>query len=254
MSNVTHLLEVEAVSKHFGAVKAVDAVTWSLKPGEIGGVVGPNGSGKTTLFNCLSGYYSLSAGMIRWKGKDIRRTGMRARSSLGLVRTFQTAEVFGSLSVRENVGLAAHRGRRGGGGGVPRSVDELLELTGIEDVAERRAGALSYGNKRLLGIALALGTAPEALLLDEPTSGLNEAESLEVQSRLRRLRDTGIAIGIIDHHMEFLLPLVDSVLVLQSGAMLWQGDPGDFAGADEVIEAYLGRTATASTVSGSEGD
>ena len=246
----TQLLEVEGVSKHFGAVRAVDNVTWSLKPGEIGGVVGPNGSGKTTLFNCLSGYYALTAGTIRWKGKDIRRTGMRARSSLGLVRTFQTADVFGSLSVRENVEIAAHLGGKGDDRRLPRSVDELLELTGIADVADRKAGALSYGNKRLLGIALALGTTPDALLLDEPTSGLNEAESLVVQSRLRLLRETGIAIGIIDHHMEFLLPLVDSVLVLRSGAMLWQGDPEDFATADEVVEAYLGRTAIDTTTVG----
>lgn len=242
------LLEVEGVSKHFGAVKAVDNVSWSLAPGEIGGVVGPNGSGKTTLFNCLSGYYKLTAGSVRWHGTEIRRSSMRSRASLGLVRTFQHAEVFSSLSVRENVQVAVHRGGKGDGAGVPRTVDELLDLTGIGDVADRKAGALSYGNKRLLGIALALGTAPEALLLDEPTSGLNEAESLEVQRRLHLLRETDIAIGIIDHHMEFLLPLVDSVLVLRSGGMLWQGDPESFTTAEEVVEAYLGRTAVDLTV------
>lgn len=244
------LLEVEGVSKHFGAVKAVDNVTWSLGPGEIGGVVGPNGSGKTTLFNCLSGYYKLTSGTIRWKGADIRRSSMRSRASLGLVRTFQHAEVFSSLSVRDNVDIAVNRGGKGDGAGVPRTVEELLDLTGIGDVADRKAGALSYGNKRLLGIALALGTAPEALLLDEPTSGLNDVESLEVQRRLHLLRDTGIAIGIIDHHMEFLLPLVDSVLVLRSGGMLWKGDPESFTTAEEVVEAYLGKTAVDFTVAG----
>jgi branched-chain amino acid transport system ATP-binding protein len=237
------LLTVRGMRKSFGAVKAVDDVTWALGPGEIGGVVGPNGSGKTTLFNCLSGFYPVTGGTITWRGTDITRASMRKRSALGLVRTFQHAEVFATLSVSENIDIACHRSTRNRRVAVTPVVTDLLDLLGLADVANRTAGSLSYGNKRLLGIAMALGTSPDALLLDEPTSGLNEVESSEVQSRLRLLRDTGIAIGIIDHHMEFLLPLVDSVLVLKSGAMLWQGDPADFTTAEEVVEAYLGRTA-----------
>jgi branched-chain amino acid transport system ATP-binding protein len=242
------LLSVHGVAKSFGAVTAVDDVTWSLRPGEIGGVVGPNGSGKTTLFNVLSGFYPVSDGTISWRGQDITRASMRKRSALGLVRTFQHAEVFATLSAAENVDIACHRSTRNRRVAATPVVDELLDLLGLADVANRTAGSLSYGSKRLLGIAMALGTSPDALLLDEPTSGLNEVESGEVQSRLRLLRDTGIAIGIIDHHMEFLLPLVDSVLVLRSGAMLWQGDPADFTTAEEVVEAYLGRTAVDLTV------
>lgn len=237
------LLEARGLSKHFGAVKAVNDVSWTLGAGEIGGVVGPNGSGKTTFFNTLSGYFPASAGQVLWRGGDITKVPMRKRAKVGLVRTFQQAEVFSTLTVSENIGIAMDRAARNPRVTQMPDADALLEITGLTSFGHDMSGELSYGNKRLLGIAMALGTGPDALLLDEPTSGLNEAESLIVQDRLRALQKTGIAIGIIDHHMEFLLPLCDSILVLRSGTKLWEGLPEAFSTAEEVIEAYLGRQA-----------
>ncbi|MCK5892576.1 ABC transporter ATP-binding protein [Aeromicrobium sp.] len=237
------LLEATDVAKHFGAVHAVDSVSWSLSANEICGVTGPNGSGKTSLFNCLSGFYPITSGSIRWHGEDISRTSMRQRSRRGLVRTFQDAEVFGSLSVRDNVEVAREQARRGARASELRSADDLLDVVGLAGQGHRTAGALSYGNRRLLGVAMALATAPQAVLLDEPTSGLNEMESAEVQRRLRVLPEVGIAVGIIDHHMDFLLPLCDRVIVLQSGSLLWERPPEAFESSEVVMDAYLGRAA-----------
>lgn len=237
------LLEATNVAKHFGAVRAVADVSWSLSANEICGVTGPNGSGKTSLFNCLSGFYPITSGSIRWEGEDVTRSSMRQRSRKGLVRTFQTAEVFSTLSVRDNVEVAREQAARGGRGDRARTVEDLLDVVGLGGFGHRTAGALSYGNRRLLGVAMSLATAPDAVLLDEPTSGLNELESAEVQRHLRVLPQIGIAVGIIDHHMDFLLPLCDRVVVLQSGSLLWEGLPDEFEKSEVVMDAYLGRAA-----------
>lgn len=229
------ILEAVGVAKSFAGVKAVAGVDWTVTTGELWGVVGPNGSGKTTFFNCLSGFIRLSGGQVRFQGADVSRLPMRVRARRGLLRTFQHAEIFGSLTVRENLSVAART-----------SIDqrasllESLDLVGLAAVVDQPAATLSFGKRRQLGIAMAVATGPSLLLLDEPTSGLNDAEALELAHYLSYLHEQGLTIAIVDHHMEFLLPLCDQVLLLRSGEKLWQGTPTDFVASPEVIDSYLG--------------
>lgn len=240
------LLRAIGVQKAFGGVRAVRGVDWSIDRGEICGIVGPNGSGKTTLFHLLSGYHSLTAGSIEWQGRDIGRLPARRRARLGLVRTFQQAEVFASLSVFDNVMVASRHALSTAA--TPDDADpaSVIRLVGLDDVAERRAGSLSFGTRRLVGLAMAVAMQPALLLLDEPTSGLSDEESTEIRHRLFTLRDRGLTIAIIDHHMDFLLPLCDRVVLLRSGEKLWEGPPTEFAHDETVLAAYLGVRSTIS--------
>lgn len=228
------LLEARGVSKSFGGVRAVAGVDWRLDAGEICGVVGPNGSGKTTFFNCLSGYYRLTAGSVHFDGANVTREPMRRRARRGLARTFQHAAVFTSLSPR--VHLQVTHGSRL----TDEEIDAALTAVGLEALADQPAGALSFGKRRLLGVAMAAATRPRVLLLDEPTSGLNDAESTELAEYLRLLRQQGITIALVDHHMNFLLPLCDRMLLLRTGEKLWEGTPDEFVHDPVVISTYLG--------------
>lgn len=253
---MTHspLLLATSLTKSFGGVQALAGIDWSITAGEICGVVGPNGSGKTTFFHCLTGYHEPTAGTVLWQGRDITRLSMHQRARLGLARTFQHAEVFSSLTAVDNLQIALRRRTTRGSADLPATTDELLDVMRLTDVAHKAAGSLAYGHKRLLGIGMAVALRPALLLLDEPTSGLNESESEEIHHRLAELRSFGLAIGIIDHHMEFLLPLCDRMYVLSTGERLWEGPPEEFRRNEKVVEAYLGRgTESARPTPASEG-
>lgn len=240
------LLEVDGLRKHFRGVHALDGVSFSLRRGEVLGVIGPNGSGKTTLFNCLSGHLRPDGGFVRLAGKDITGMPMDAIARSGLVRTFQHPMSFGSLTVRESARLAldiaaTHPRREGPSPAVWSDPDELLAFCGLADIAQQAVSSLSYGHSRMLGVALALAAAPRILMLDEPAAGLNHLESARLARLLNRAQRAGVTLVVVDHDMAFLLPICDRLLVLDSGTPLALGSPQEVRSNPKVVEVYLGK-------------
>jgi ABC-type branched-subunit amino acid transport system ATPase component len=230
--------------RSFGAVQALAGVNLEIHSGEVLGIVGPNGSGKTTLFNCLTGRYRLTRGQVLWRGVDITRWPMERIARAGLVRTFQQSMHFPSASVRENVAMALNISRstppRKGGSVIPEDLAGLLEFTRMEAIAGVPSAALSHGSLRQLGIALALAVRPTLLLLDEPAAGLNDAESRDLGALLRRIQDGGVTLVVVDHDMDFVMPLVDRLAVLSAGRKLAEGTPAEMRADARVVSAYLG--------------
>ncbi|MDQ1425560.1 MAG: branched-chain amino acid transport system ATP-binding protein, partial [Acidimicrobiaceae bacterium] len=205
---------------------------------EVVGIIGPNGSGKTTLFNLLSGFLRPRSGSIRWEGQDVTKAPAHVRARRGLVRTFQESMVFPGLTVRENLEMAVRAAHLNGQS--PQSVGELLDYVRIGHVVDSLAADLSWGQTRLLGIALALALRPKVLLLDEPFAGLSPVAAEDVSVIIRRLRSDGYSLCVIDHEMTFLLPICDRLVVLANGTTLADGPPGDVIERPDVRAAYLG--------------
>jgi ABC-type branched-subunit amino acid transport system ATPase component len=230
--------------RSFGAVQALAGVSIEVRRGDLLGIVGPNGSGKTTLFNCLTGRFRLTKGRVLWNGADITRWPMDRIARAGLVRTFQQSMYFGSGTVRQNVRMALDiartAARRDVKVSIPFDLEGLLEFTNLGNLADWQSSVLSHGSLRQLGIALALAVQPTLLLLDEPAAGLNGPESRDLGVLLRRVRDSGVTLVVVDHDMGFLMPLVDRLVVLSAGRKLTEGTPSDLRADPLVIEAYLG--------------
>ena len=243
------LLEVRELSKAFGGVHAVNGVSFEVRAGEILGLIGPNGSGKSTLFNCILGQLAPSAGEVRLDGGAI--TGMRPcdLSRLGIGRTFQLLQVFPQLTVRENLVLAGqeHQGslwtrllgpRDAGVGG---AAERMIEFFRLSALAGERAGGLSYGQQKLLDVAMAFMAGPRLVLLDEPAGGVNLTMLAGLRERLRTLNETGRAtFVVIEHNMEFVMSLCTRILVLAEGRIIAEGTPDAIRHDARVIEAYLG--------------
>lgn len=237
-------LRVEDVKRDFQAVCALDGVDLNVREGEILGIIGPNGSGKTTLFNCVSGFLGLTAGRVIWNGRDISGWPADRIARHGLVRTFQqqmhfmgtveescriALESWNGIGHQERIRLPIHR-----------SVDDVLDFCGLTGVADMPSTALSYGQARTLGLAVALAAGPRVLMLDEPAAGLNDQEGEALQALLQRIRDAGVTIVVVDHDMRFLMPLCDRVIVLDAGSVICEGVPEQIQSDDRVIAVYLG--------------
>jgi branched-chain amino acid transport system ATP-binding protein len=236
------LLQVAEAEVRFGGVHALRGVNLSVDPNAVTGLIGPNGAGKTTLFNAICGLQSINGGRILFDGKSMEGLGPHRRARLGIARTFQRLEVFGSLSVRENVLAAAEIRRRwsrdrSDTGAV---ADDVLDQVGLSALGDRPADTLPTGQARLLELARSLATKPRLLLLDEPSSGLSESESEELGELLLKLVANGMAVLLVEHDMELVMRVCSGINVLDFGAVLTVGTPAEVRADERVRAAYLG--------------
>jgi branched-chain amino acid transport system ATP-binding protein len=247
------MLEVQGVTKAFGSLVAVRAVSMSVAPGELRAIIGPNGAGKTTFFNLITGFFPPTAGRIVFDGQDVTRHSAQQRVKLGMGRTFQVTEIFPELTVRENVRIAVEVGagyaQRAWLGEaeaqeVRRRVGQLVMQTGLATKADRLVGEMAHGDQRAAEIAMALALQPRLLLLDEPTAGMGDQETYEIAGLIRRLhRDSSYTIVLIEHDMRVVFQLADRISVLDRGQLLAEGTPQEIAANDAVQAAYLGQAA-----------
>ncbi len=235
------ILSVRGLSKRYQGLRAVHRVSFDVAPGEIFGVIGPNGAGKTTLFSCLVGATRPTKGEIRFRGQRIDGFPNYAVVARGLVRTHQIVRPFKEMTVAENVSIGEFFGARGRRRGDPQErVAEILDQTGLASRAGALAGTLSIGDAKRLEIARAMATEPEVLCLDEVMGGLNPSEIVAAMSLIRSIRDSGVTILWIEHHVHAVLGLSDRILVLNFGETIAEGEPEAVMRQPEVVKAYLG--------------
>jgi branched-chain amino acid transport system ATP-binding protein len=243
------VLEVEAMCVRYGNVVALNDVSFTVARGTLMGLIGPNGAGKTTLIDALTGYTRPASGTVVFEGRATRGVRPHRLARRGLIRTFQSVELFDDLTVAENLAVAAQppsllgalgsvfgAGREGGA----EDVSWALSVTGLQDVAERYPTELSHGRRKLVGVGRALACRPSLLLLDEPAAGLDTEETLELGRRLQTLPEHGVTILLIDHDMGLVLGVCDRVLVLDFGNIIAEGTPAEIRADARVVEAYLG--------------
>ncbi len=248
------MLEVNRLVHRFGGLVAVNDVSFAIGRGEIVSLIGPNGAGKTTLFNVIAGVFVPSSGTIRYKDKDITRLPTASIAELGIIRTFQITSLFPGVSTLENLVIGRHRKLQAGLLPVllnTRSTRaeeranrdkcvEILQMLGLAKKMHESAGALPYGDQRLLEVGIALAAGPELLLLDEPAAGLNETETNGLMRLIRQLRDSGITIFLVEHDMNLVMSISDRIIALSNGSKIAEGSPEAIRAHQEVISAYLG--------------
>ncbi len=243
------LLKVSGLKKSYGAIRAVNGVEFEVRPGEIFGVIGPNGSGKTTMFNSVLGQITPDAGRIELKGQDITNLSPLELNRRGVGRTFQTLQVFGKMTVRDNLIVAAqeHRGSLFSSmfaptdSGLGAKADELIDLFRIRHVADKKAGELSYGQQKLVDIAMAFMSEPDLVLLDEPCAGVNPSLVGGISTLLKQLNQTRKgSFVVIEHNMDFVMDLCHRIMVMVEGEVMAIGTPAEIRGNKQVLDAYLG--------------
>jgi branched-chain amino acid transport system ATP-binding protein len=248
------MLSVRDLSVHFGGLKAVREVSFDVRPSEVLSLIGPNGAGKTTAFNAITGYLAPTAGVISYGGERLDGMAPHQIAKRGIVRTFQKTSLFGTLSVLDNVRTGLHRRAKqtvlATLLGLPSVAAEeamlcekardIIAFLGLSARANDLGSALPYGEQRLLEVAVALAAEPKLLLLDEPVSGMNPAETANFMRILERIRELGITILLVEHDMKIVMGISDRVVVLNQGALIAAGPPGEIQRHPEVIKAYLG--------------
>ena len=247
------LLKVTDLHKAYGAIQAVGGVSFEVQPGEIFGVIGPNGSGKTTLFNSMLGQITPDSGKIELNGRDVTQLGPLELNHLGVGRTFQTLQVFGKMTVRDNLIVAAqeHQGTMfsrmfaPGDSGLGAKADALMDRFRIRHVAHLKAGTLSYGQQKLVDIAMAFMSEPDLVLLDEPCAGVNPSLVGGISALLKDLNraPTGTkksSFVVIEHNMDFVMDLCHRIMVMVEGKVMAIGTPAEIRANKQVLDAYLG--------------
>jgi branched-chain amino acid transport system ATP-binding protein len=241
------VLSVRGISKRFGGLLALASIDFDVMPGDIFGIIGPNGAGKTTLFSCLVGALEPTSGEIRFRGERIEGLPNHAVVKRGIVRTHQIVRPFREMTVTENVAVAAHFGAgRRRGADAARRVRDLLGRTGLASDASALAGTLSIGQLKRLEIARALATEPQVICLDEVMGGLNPVEIVGAMSLIRSIRDSGVTVLMIEHHVHAVVGLSNRILVLNFGQKIAEGPPQAVLKDPGVITAYLGDATAAS--------
>ena len=249
------ILETRNIGIQFGGLKAVDNVNFKAEEGEITALIGPNGAGKTTLFNLIAGFYQPTSGKVYFKGQDITSLKPYQRTRIGLARTFQNINLFKDMSVMDNALVGQHcrmtydpitamlslPAKRKQEKHSREEIMKILDFMGLANVANEKAGSLSYGMQKNLEIARAMATRPELLLLDEPASGLNTQELDQLSQRVLRMRDMGITVVLIEHKMDVVMNISHKIMVLNFGECIAFGTPEEISADQQVIEAYLGK-------------
>jgi neutral amino acid transport system ATP-binding protein len=242
---MTTLLAVEGLTKSFGGIRALDECSFEIAEGSVGALIGPNGSGKTTAFNVITGFQPADAGRLTFRGRAVRHPDPCRLQRLGLARTFQQARIFAGLTVLENVVLGRNQswrallGRRVSGSD-RRRAEDLLDEFGLAAHADRPAGRLSYGQRKLLEFASVLMADPILVLLDEPAAGINPIMVKTMEDHIRRRHAQGVTFVIVEHEMKFVMRLCDPVIVLDRGRRIACAAPEIVQNDPRVLDAYLG--------------
>ncbi len=246
------LLETRNLTRRFGGLLAVNELSFTVEAGSIHGLIGPNGAGKTTTFNVISGFYAPTSGQVFYEGQDISGQKTAHIAARGLVRTFQGTTLVTPFTIFENVLLGCHLQAKSslvaGVLGLDRAkrraavekTERILEFFNLADRREETAGNLPHGLQRALGMAVAMAADPKLLLLDEPFTGMNPEETRQMMDLVRRLRDDGVTILLVEHDMQAVMGLCERITVMNFGSLLAEGTPEEIRGNPEVVRAYLG--------------